>query len=96
MPDPLPELSGAELETLLAALDPRLDGFGAGDSCLDDAEAYLARLGVTAAPVLEWIGRWRAAGGDRQTLRLLVSSLIHWQGGAQNEAEAPANKKAIE
>lgn len=92
MPDPLPELSGAELETLLAALDPRLDGFGAGESCLDDAEAYLARLeragalpeepGASArqaAPMLQWIERWRADGGNRQTLRLLVSSLIAWQ-----------------
>ena len=47
--DPLPRLNRSELDTLLAALDPRLDGFGEGESCLDDALAYLARLGISAA-----------------------------------------------
>lgn len=98
LPDPdvhgeaLPLLQPAELETLLAALDPLLDGFGAGDSCLDDAMAFLARLGIGAAEpaaeaessadtlagsaLLEWIERWRAAGGNRRTLRLMVSTLL--------------------
>lgn len=98
LPDPdvhgeaLPPLQPAELETLLAALDPLLDGFGAGDSCLDDAMAFLARLGIGAAEpaaeaesaadtpggsaLLEWIERWRAAGGNRRTLRLMVSTLL--------------------
>ena len=43
-PPQLPPLSRQQLETLLAALDPRLDGFGKGSSCLDDAAAFLARL----------------------------------------------------
>jgi hypothetical protein len=80
--DPLPPLSLAELETLLAALDPRLDGFGEGESCLDDALAYLARLGVPqskegeAPPLIRWLEGWRAAGGDRRTLRLMVATLL--------------------
>lgn len=86
MVDPLPALSHDELETLQAALDPLLDGFGASGSCLDDALAYLERLGVvrtgtengaasgSALPV--WIERWRAAGGNRQTLRLMVATLL--------------------
>ena len=87
MVDPLPALSHDELETLQAALDPLLDGFGASGSCLDDALAYLGRLGVlsdgvgaggkpgcSALPL--WIERWREAGGNRQTLRLMVATLL--------------------
>jgi hypothetical protein len=107
LPDPderseaLPRLQPADLETLLAALDPLLDGFGAGESCLDDAMAFLARLGVAAAgaadatdladqepaasPLLEWIERWRAAGGNRQTMRLMVSTLL----ASASEAPSP-------
>lgn len=90
--DPLPALEIAELEILLAALDPRLDGFGEGESCLDDALAYLARLGITPAadgdgerpeqPLLRWIEGWRAAGGDRRTLRLMVATLLTQQAPA--------------
>ncbi|MFM7269420.1 MAG: hypothetical protein ACKOZT_12705 [Cyanobium sp.] len=79
-------LSASELDVLLAALDPRLDGFGAGESCLDDAVAYLARLGIAGGatesatepgpPLLRWIEGWRAAGGDRRTLRLMVVTLV--------------------
>lgn len=74
-----------ELETLWDALDPLLDGFGAGESCLDDASAFLARLGIQAqgqgeagpgSPLLQWLERWRAAGGNRQTLRLMVRTLL--------------------
>lgn len=94
MPDPLPTLSTTELETLMAALDPLLDGFGEGGSCLDDASAYLARLGIqaegdtaaTGARMLQWIESWRAAGGNRQTLRLMVSTLLA-QG---SEAQSPS------
>lgn len=85
--DPLPELSTEELETLWDALDPLLNGFGSGESCLDDASAFLARLGIQAppagegpaspgAPLLQWLERWRAAGGNRQTLRLMVRTLL--------------------
>jgi hypothetical protein len=75
----LPQLSGTELETLLAALDPLLDGFGDGDSCLDDARAFVARLAIGAEPearLLAWLDRWRAAGGNRRTLRLMVSTWL--------------------
>ncbi len=74
-----------ELETLWDALDPLLDGFGAGESCLDDASAFLARLGIqaqgdgeaaTGSPLHQWLERWRAAGGNRQTLRLMVRTLL--------------------
>ena len=93
-PDPLPSLSSPDLETLLAALDPRLDGFGAGDSCLDDASAFLERLAGSedlpatdagdpdpAPPLLQqWIAIWREAGGNRQTLALLVATLLAERG----------------
>jgi hypothetical protein len=88
MVEPLPELSTAELETLHAALDPLLDGFGEGDSCLDDASAFLARLGLAAeatpAPLIQWLDRWRAVGGNRLTLRLMVTTLLaeRRRGGA--------------
>jgi hypothetical protein len=86
-PEPLPELSVEELETLWDALDPVLDGFGAGGSCLDDASAFLARLGIqapadgeastgTGSPLLQWLERWRGAGGNRETLRLMVCTLL--------------------
>jgi hypothetical protein len=81
-------LSLVDLETLLAALDPRLDGFGSGPSCLDDARAFLARLAsgtsnggsegtVADLEAMEaWIETWRSAGGNRQTLRLMVQTLM--------------------
>lgn len=93
--DPLPVLAPADLEVLLAALDPRLDGFGEGESCLDDALAYLSRLGIAPPeatpageplhPLLRWIEGWRSAGGDRRTLRLMVATLL-----AQQERPDPA------
>jgi hypothetical protein len=85
MVDPLPTLSHDELETLQAALDPLLDGFGASGSCLDDALAYLERLGVVSdgaggepgpSALRLWIERWREAGGNRQTLRVMVATLL--------------------
>jgi hypothetical protein len=93
MIEPLPELSTAELETLLAALDPLLDGFGEGGSCLDDASAFLERLGIgqqgddgaTPSPLLQWLESWRAAGGNRATLRLMVQTLLT---GRQEEPPA--------
>jgi hypothetical protein len=93
MIEPLPELSTAELETLLAALDPLLDGFGDGGSCLDDASAFLERLGMgqqgngggISSPLLQWLESWRAAGGNRATLRLMVQTLL------TERQEAPAD-----
>jgi hypothetical protein len=90
-PDPLPQLSTAELETLLTALDPLLNGFSEGNSCLDDARAFLARLGIrcegetqdSSEPLIQWLESWRDAGGNRQTLRLMVSTLL-----AQRQEEA--------
>ena len=84
MAEPLPALNTADLETLHAALDPLLDGFGEGESCLDDASAFLARLGITtetapdglAPPLMQWLESWRQAGGNRQTLRLMVTTLL--------------------
>ena len=100
MLDPLPALSHEELETLQAALDPLLDGFGASGSCLDDALAYLERLGVardgavngapsgSALPL--WIERWREAGGNRQTLRLMVATLLASAPAAADALPGPA------
>lgn len=86
MGEALPTLSTTSLETLLASLDPRLDGFGAGPSCLDDALAYLNRLAggmghggnaeTEEGAMAQWIEIWRSAGGNRQTLRLMVQSLL--------------------
>jgi hypothetical protein len=70
----------------MASLDPRLDGFGEGPSCLDDALAYLNRLagsmgdGNTGETEMEamvqWIEIWRGAGGNRPTLRLMVQIVL--------------------
>lgn len=95
-------LSLADLETFLAALDPRLDGFGSGPSCLDDARAFLARLAsagqasgeegptVDLEAMEEWIELWRSAGGNRQTLRLLVRTLMAERLGQANGEEPGA------
>lgn len=86
MADPLPSLSTDHLEILQAALDPLLDGFGAGGSCLDDARAFLERLGVDgpASEALgQWLQSWQAHGGNRATLRLMVSTLL-----AERQAQA--------
>ncbi|MEB3318058.1 MAG: hypothetical protein VKO39_07960 [Cyanobacteriota bacterium] len=96
----LKPLSLVDLETLLAALDPRLEGFGSGPSCLDDARAFLARLasgsngdggdGPLADPeaMEEWIEIWRSAGGNRQTLRLLVQTVMAERLGQTSAADA--------
>jgi hypothetical protein len=101
MVEPLPALSHDELETLQAALDPLLDGFGASGSCLDDALAYLERLGVvnngvgasgetgcSALPL--WIERWREAGGNRQTLRLMVVTLLALAPAGESQGSSAA------
>ncbi len=95
MAEPLPALSTTDLETLHAALDPLLDGFGEGESCLDDASAFLARLGIAsesgseelAPPLMQWLKSWRQAGGNRQTLRLMVTTLLAERGDAEAAAE---------
>lgn len=98
----LKPLSLVDMETLLAALDPRLEGFGAGPSCLDDARAFLARLAsgtsgmegdgpvADTAAMEEWIETWRAAGGNRQTLRLMVQTLMAERLGQRAAEDGPA------
>lgn len=79
MADPLPALSTADLEILQTALDPLLDGFGNGDSCLDDARAFLDRLGQAgrgSEALHQWLQSWQAHGGNRATLRLMVTTLL--------------------
>ena len=100
----LKPLSLVDMETLLAALDPRLEGFGAGPSCLDDARAFLARLasGTSGNPdddpvadteaMGEWIEIWRAAGGNRQTLRLMVQTLMAERLGQAAADDGPAKE----
>ena len=93
----LPPLSTTDLETLLASLDPRLDGFGEGPSCLDDALAYLNRLASgsrdgantesEAEGMAQWIDIWRRAGGNRQTLRLMVQTLLVERLGRERGSE---------
>jgi hypothetical protein len=102
----LKPLSLVDMETLLAALDPRLEGFGAGPSCLDDARAFLARLasGTSGSeedgPVAdmeameEWIEIWRSAGGNRQTLRLMVQTVMAERLGQAVAENAQAKKVA--
>lgn len=73
----LPPLTATQLETLLAALDPQLAGFGGGTSWLADARAYLDRLGDEAEPALVvWLEAWEQADGNRQTLQLAASALL--------------------
>lgn len=83
MVDPLPELTTADLELLQTALDPRLEGFGNGGSCLDDARAFLERLGgdeQVSESLRHWLASWQAAGGNRDTLRLMVNTLLAERG----------------
>jgi hypothetical protein len=78
----LPPLDAAQLETLLAALDPQLEGFGGGDSWLADARAYLARLRGDDGPdgphtaLQVWLDAWQQVEGNRQTLQLAITALL--------------------
>lgn len=79
----LPSLSNGQLETLLAALDPRLEGFGSGGSELDDAAAYIARLGLAGdggpagpSPLITWLSAWSETGANRESLALAVATLL--------------------
>lgn len=100
MADPLPTLSTADLEILLTALDPLLDGFSNGASCLDDARAFLERLdgdGQSSGPLRQWLQSWQAAGGNRDTLRLMVSTLLAERlatGDGHMESSSPASDPA--
>ena len=88
MAEPLPELTTADLELLQTALDPRLDGFGDGGSCLDDARAFLERLGgddSISQALQQWLLSWQAAGGNRDTLRLMGSTLLAERGAGGGE-----------
>jgi phosphatidylserine/phosphatidylglycerophosphate/cardiolipin synthase-like enzyme len=73
-----PQLSTAELETLLAALDPQHGDPGSLADSLADPPAFLARIGLEAGPValVAWLERWRAAGGSQQALRMAVQALL--------------------
>lgn len=74
----LPNLSTAELETLLAALDPHRgdSGFLAAD--LADPPAFLARMGLATGPgsLGAWLEHWRASGGSREALLLSLQALL--------------------
>jgi phosphatidylserine/phosphatidylglycerophosphate/cardiolipin synthase-like enzyme len=83
MESSLPVLSASQLEILHQALDPRLDGFGQGDSCLDDASAFLARLALSDGSesgnlkvLVKWLNTWKEKGGNRATLLLAVEALL--------------------
>jgi phosphatidylserine/phosphatidylglycerophosphate/cardiolipin synthase-like enzyme len=78
MAAPFPNLSTAELETLLAALDPHRgdpDSLAAG---IGDPPAFLARIGLATGPVslLAWLERWRTAGGSQEVLFMTVQALL--------------------
>jgi phosphatidylserine/phosphatidylglycerophosphate/cardiolipin synthase-like enzyme len=73
-----PNLSTAELETLLAALDPHLGVLGSLVDSLGDPPAFLARVGLAAGPVslVAWLEGWRAAGGSQEALLMTVQALL--------------------
>lgn len=73
-----PNLSTAELETLLAALDPHRGDPGSLADDLGDHPAFLARIGLAAGPIslLPWLERWRAVGGSQKALFMTVQALL--------------------
>lgn len=76
----LPPLSSSQLETLLAALDPQLEGFGGANCWVVDARSYLSRLsvdGVNDQALGVWLDAWEQAGGNRETLRLALHALLY-------------------
>lgn len=78
MAAPFPQLSTAELETLLAALDPQHGDAACLADNLADPPAFLARIGLDACPVclVAWLECWRAAGGSQQALRMAIQALL--------------------
>jgi len=83
----LPNLSTAELETLLAALVPSPGAPGSPVASLGDTPAFLARVGLAAGTVslLAWLEAWRAAGGSQEALLMTVQALL-----AQRRSDAAA------
>ena len=73
-----PQLSTAELETLLAALESQHGDGGFFTDSLADPPAFLARIGMEAGPValVAWLEHWRAAGGSQEALRMTVQALL--------------------
>jgi phosphatidylserine/phosphatidylglycerophosphate/cardiolipin synthase-like enzyme len=84
-----PNLSTAELETLLAALDSHSGDFDFCTADLEDPPAFLARIGLEAGPVslLPWLERWRAAGGSQRALLMTVRALLDQR---RSDAAAPS------
>ena len=78
MTEAFPNLSTAELETLLAALELHHGDPGSLAGCLGDLPAFLARIGLAAGPVslLAWLERWRTAGGGQEALLIAVQALL--------------------
>jgi phosphatidylserine/phosphatidylglycerophosphate/cardiolipin synthase-like enzyme len=83
-----PHLSTAELETLLAALDPQRGDSGSLADSLANPPAFLARIGLAPGPValVAWLERWRAAGGSQEALLMAVQALLD-----QRRCEAAAH-----
>ena len=82
-----PNLSTAELETLLAALDQHLGDPGSMNDSLGDPRALLARVGLFygADSLVQWLEDWCAAKGSREALRMTFQSLL-----AQRRSDAAA------
>jgi len=83
-----PNLSTAQLETLLAALDPHRGGSERGDpgslaADLADPPAFLARIGLAAGSIslLAWLERWTASGGSQEALFIAVQALLDQRRG---------------
>jgi phosphatidylserine/phosphatidylglycerophosphate/cardiolipin synthase-like enzyme len=83
----LPNLSTAELETLLAALVPRPGAPGSLAASPGDTPAFLARVGLAAGTIslVAWLEAWRAAGGSQEALLMTIQALL-----AQRRSDAAA------
>jgi len=82
----LPPLSAAQLEILLQALTPSLDASNPGGSELDDAGAFIARLGLheerdcrSSTELRQWLNHWTASGGNQKTLAIAIRALQRQQ-----------------
>ena len=73
-----PNLSTAELETLLAALDSQGGNSDSLAGGLGDPQTFLARTGLAGCPVslLVWLEHWRGSGGSREALLLSIQALL--------------------